>query len=83
MVVGRREEPDMRIPKIVALAILAGGLGLAVGPAQAADWVLLGERVVNDKVDHDTIVVTGSEGTFDALQVRVGRRPVHFLDMKG
>ncbi len=64
---------------LVAGAMLAGA---AVGVSSAASWVLLGERVVADRLDHDVIAVTGARGTFSALKLVVRRRPVHFLDMK-
>ena len=63
----------------VASLIVIGSAAVALG---AAGWAFLGERVVADRVDHDVIVVTGSEGTFSALKLAVKRRPVHFLDMK-
>src|ERR1700682_1312753 len=39
--------------------------------AQGKDWVLLGTAHVDGTVDHDTIHVTGSEGPFHKIQVRV------------
>ena len=61
-----------------SLAVVAtAGVAVAAGA-----WTLLGERVVNDRVDHDTILVTTAEGNFTALKITVQRRPVHFLDMK-
>lgn len=44
----------------------------------AKDWDFLGQRAVTDRVDHDVIVVTGSEGRFRAIQLRVQRAPVDF-----
>ncbi len=53
-------------------------------PAEAARgrWVLLGERSVTDRVDHDTILVTAARGRFRHLEVRVSDRAVQFRDMK-
>ena len=56
--------------------------GIGVGVANADQWVKLGERVVNDRLDHDSLSVTGSRGDFEALKFVVRRRPVHFLDVK-
>lgn len=70
-----RRELLLSIP---ALAVLA-----SADRAQAADkWVLLGEREVTDKLDHDTLNVTGTHGEFKALQVRVRGNAVEFRDMK-
>jgi len=59
----------------------ACGAMVVAAAAFAATWVVLGERVVNDRIDHDTIAVTGAQGRFSALKVKVMKRPVHFLDM--
>jgi hypothetical protein len=65
------------------LTVVVAVLVIGVGSAHALGaWKLLGERVVNDRLDHDTIVVTAAEGNFTALKLTVQRRPVHFLDMK-
>lgn len=66
----------------VVIGVVALALATAAVVSGAAGWVFLGERVVADRVDHDTIVVTGAQGTFTALKLAVKRRPVHFLDMK-
>ncbi len=73
-----------RHPRTLAcLALIALAVGLAA-PAAAArrGWELIGERVVSDRVDHDTVVVTRAEGTFQAVQIRVLERPVQFRSMK-
>lgn len=73
-----------RLPKLLTpLALAAIVLGLAAAAdAERRGWELIGERVVSDRVDHDTIVVTRAEGTFRAVQVRVLERPVQFRSMK-
>jgi len=56
---------------------------LGAGAAQAGEkWVFLGERVVNDRLDHDTIDVGSKRGAFDRIKIMVRQRPVHFLDVK-
>ncbi len=44
----------------------------------ARDWEMLGQRTVTDRVDHDVIVVTGAEGRFSAIQLRIQRAAVDF-----
>ncbi len=61
--------------RIVLLAALgcAGG-----GRAQGPNWVLLGQRTVTDRVDHDQIVVTAARGDFRAIKITVHRAAVDF-----
>lgn len=55
---------------------------LACGPrvygVQGPDWVLLGERTVTDRLDHDVIPVTITRGDFKAIKITVHRRGVDF-----
>ena len=73
---------------IASLALLALVLGLVVLPGAASarrgagNWALLGERHVTDKLDHDTIVVTGARGRFEKIAIRVFDRAVQFHDVK-
>ncbi len=57
-------------------------LALACGPgmAQSRDngWVLLGQRAVNDRADHDVVTVTASRGDFTKIKLVVQRAPVDF-----
>lgn len=73
-----------RLPKLLTTLVLTViVLGLATAAiAERRGWELLGERVVSDRVDHDTIVVTRAEGTFKALMIRVLERAVQFHSMK-
>ncbi|MDX9734946.1 MAG: DUF2541 family protein [Thermoanaerobaculia bacterium] len=67
-----------RLPlALVVLALLATAY-----PAAADRWVLLGEKHVTDRVERDTIVVTAARGDFEAIQVRVKRAAVRFVDVK-
>jgi len=45
-------------------------------------WVMLGQRTVTDRIDHDVIYVTTAGGEFKALKIAVFRRPVEFKDVK-
>jgi hypothetical protein len=59
---------------VLAAALLALALPVLAGPG----WVLLGERKVNDRLDHDTIVVTAARGDFSGLRIAVKRHAVQF-----
>lgn len=61
------------------LLLLLGlaGIGAPV-PAPLRDWVLLGERIVTDRLDHDAIVVTAARGDFRAIKITVNRAAVDF-----
>lgn len=71
---------NIRLSVVIVLII-----GFAAAAAEArprrparAQWDHLGERVVSDQLDHDTIVVTAAEGIFSELQLRVEDRAVEF-----
>ena len=73
----------MRIRQAMVMVMLvAGVLGSGCATyAQAgrgADWVLLGERVVSDRNDHDTIRVGRDRGSFTAVKFNVRRHGVDF-----
>lgn len=40
-------------------------------------WEMLGSRQVNYAVDHDEIVVTGWEGKFEAIKIKVVKGPIN------
>lgn len=66
------------------LLLLLGLAGVAAPvpvPAPLRDWVLLGERIVTDRLDHDAIVVTGARGDFRAIKLSVYRAAVDFHRM--
>ena len=58
----------------LALALLLTAL-----PAAAEKWVFLGQRHVTDKVERDSMEVTASEGSFDAIRIGVKRSAVRFV----
>jgi hypothetical protein len=60
------------IVAMLALAVFAGA------PQADCNWEMLGAREVDHRVDHDEIAVTKSEGTFNAIQLRVQKAPVEF-----
>ena len=55
-------------------------LGAVAAQAQRASrqWVLLGERTVTDRGDHDVLPVTGARGSFDAIRFEVRNHAVDF-----
>lgn len=59
----------------------------AIAPAAASPDViggrreLLGERVVNHRLDRDTIEVTATEGRFRAVELEVSGSGIEFLDL--
>jgi hypothetical protein len=61
------------------LLLVALGSGAA---AAAAGWQALGSRVVADRLDHDSIAVTGARGDLRSLKLVVERAPVHFLSVQ-
>lgn len=57
---------------------------VAVASAQAGrlrGWELIGQATVSDARDHDVIAVTGAQGTFKKVQVKVFERAVQFREM--
>lgn len=62
----------------MSAVLLASTVAVASIAAAVANWAVLGERHVRDRVDHDTIVVTARRGSFDALKFAVSGNPVHF-----
>jgi hypothetical protein len=63
--------------RIVVLCLLTFAV-VATGTIAAANWVLLGDRTVTDRLDHDTIAVTADRGEFTAVKVEVRRHAVDF-----
>lgn len=73
-------------PALAALSLLLSVLALT-GAAEARPrrdrqmgprWELLGERLVTDKADHDTLPVTAAQGTFRSIKLEVRERAVQF-----
>ncbi len=64
---------------ILILAFMALGMGTVPSTA-APQWVLLGERTVRDRTDHDEIWVEGHR-RFSQIKLCVYRHPVHIYDL--
>ena len=65
----------------LVVPLLAVAFLVAALPAAAETWVSLGQRHVTDKAERDSIEVTASEGTFEAIQLRVKRSAVRFVNV--
>ncbi|MEB3312363.1 MAG: hypothetical protein VKJ02_19225 [Snowella sp.] len=75
--------------KMIASLVIAGLMVISVGTQKQwpllsqveakANWVLLGERIVADKLDHDTIPVTIARGNFRRIQFRVKEQAIQIL----
>ena len=66
---------------LVMCVMLALGPVLAPADASAGtarEWVLLGARAVNDRADHDVIMVTAVRGDFKGVKLTVQRAAVDF-----
>jgi hypothetical protein len=72
----------MRSLRSALYTAIAAVTSIAATHAPVAEWVLLGQRQVNDRLDHDAIAVTGEEGRFSAIQIRVQRAAVDFHRVK-
>jgi hypothetical protein len=66
----------LRTLTVLALAALIGCAPSRAGAR--ADWDLLGTRQVNDRADHDVIVVTSARGDFRRIKFTVQRASVDF-----
>ncbi len=60
---------------MLMLALTMACAGRARGQG---DWTLLGQRQVNDRVDHDQITVTAARGDFRRIKLTVQRASVDF-----
>jgi Protein of unknown function (DUF2541) len=59
------------------IALFTSTTVFAQGTARPDKWSLLGSRTVKHGLDKDEIMVTASEGVFDAVQIRVKRSGIN------
>ena len=65
--------------KILFLLLIASMVSVQLNAQQhAKKWVLLGERLVNDRLDRDVIDVTSARGEFNAIMIKVKGASVDF-----
>ena len=62
---------------LISFFFALAAIGCA-SPAEAQIRAFLGERVVSDRAEYDTIWVTDERGPFHAIQLRVLKAPVEF-----
>ena len=53
-------------------------MGSLVEAQRGPRWERLGQRIVSDRADHDTVVVTATKGTFTAIRFEVAGHAVDF-----
>ena len=63
---------------IVMAGVLAAACATYAQAGRGTNWALLGERVVTDRNDHDTVRVTRGRGSFTAVKFEVRRHAVDF-----
>lgn len=63
---------------VAGLAVLMSAAIVDAQRGRGGRWELLGERVVTDRADHDTITVTAAKGTFTAIRFDVAGHAVDF-----
>jgi hypothetical protein len=68
--------------KSVFTALAGIAIAIAALPAQAAQWVQLGEQTVNHRTDRDTLYVGAYEGRYEALRFRVTGNEVAFAEVR-
>lgn len=67
---------------VLLLAVFTACAGGGRAARAAGGWRLLGERVVNGRVDHDVIDVGARDGVFQKLEVRVKGSALEMYDIK-
>lgn len=63
---------------LAGLVVMAAAASAVLAQPARGNWVLLGQRNVTDRADHDTVTVTGAKGNFTAIKIEVLRRAVDF-----
>jgi len=63
---------------LVAAALLLAVVSVHAQGRRGPDWVLLGERSVTDRADHDIVPVTAKRGEFRAIRLDVMLHAVDF-----
>lgn len=57
----------------------AATFAATTGTLAADDWIMVGKRTVKDRVETDTITLSGHR-LFSHIKICVYRKPVHFID---
>jgi hypothetical protein len=69
-----------RAAVVVLLVALTFTAAAFAGPIRG--WERIGQAAVSDRPDHDTIPVTGRQGNFRAIQIKVQGHAVQFREVK-
>ena len=67
-----------RVMILAVLVVMVSAVWTVQAQGGRPAWVLLGQRSVTDRADHDTVTVTGARGTFTAVKFEVQRHAVDF-----
>ena len=67
-----------RAPACLLILACVASCAPRTAPTQEPGWVLLGQREVTDRTDHDVIRVTAARGEFRRVKFAVLRAPVQF-----
>jgi hypothetical protein len=68
----------MRVRRLVLVVLGLLASTFAIQAQRAPAWVVLGERSVTDRLDHDRIEVGAARGTFRAVRLDVSGHAVDF-----
>jgi hypothetical protein len=69
----------MRLGTMPIAVIAAAGFAAACATPAAAEWTLVGQLVVSDRAETDTVELPGDR-RYDRIRLCVARNPVHFID---
>jgi hypothetical protein len=64
--------------RTLGLVLLTAAVGCAGRMHGSSNWDLLGSRRVSDRLDHDVVAVSRSEGDFRRIKITVQRASVDF-----
>jgi hypothetical protein len=67
-----------RFSVVMLVMLLVGGLGTTAQAQRRGNWILLGERHIDGRIDNDKIDIGKDRGTFRAIQFRVEGGTVNF-----
>ena len=72
-----KQTMKLRNLAIVLLLSIAAFTSTNLATAQQGTWEKLGSRKVDRKIDHDEIMVTWTDGAFDAIKIMVTGAPLN------
>lgn len=67
----------MKLKNLAMVLLIGISAFTSVANAQQGTWEKLGSRKVDRKVDHDEIMVTWTDGVFDAIKIMVTGAPLN------